>query len=247
MENNLVPFLYIHGIIAVIPPSEAWGLTNRTAFHFYLPGYGANAGVALDKISIQGAVDLLHHRLKEKGIDRVHLLGHSVGGAVAMEFAAAHPEQVESVINAEGNFTLKDAFWTSQIAEMSHGDVEEMLTLFRSDTEGWFNRLGIAPTPERLAMAKASFEAQDARTLQAMSRSVVETTSDHRYLQRVREVFESHIPVHLVAGEKSREDWDVPSFALERASSITVQPSVGHLMQLEDLPGFAAIVRGLLD
>jgi pimeloyl-ACP methyl ester carboxylesterase len=46
-------------------------------------------------------VDDLDALLRALGIDRAHLVGHSFGGAVALEFAVRHPERVESLTLAD--------------------------------------------------------------------------------------------------------------------------------------------------
>jgi pimeloyl-ACP methyl ester carboxylesterase len=79
-----------------------------------------------------------------------------------------------------------------------------------------------------------------------MGAGVVETTSTPDYLESMRKVFATH-PVHLVAGERSRDAWDTPAWALAQAESLTVMPGCGHLMMLEDAEGFGRVVAGLLD
>jgi pimeloyl-ACP methyl ester carboxylesterase len=47
--------------------------------------------------SIQAEVDALEGFVRERGLDRFHLYGHSAGGAVALAYVAAHPERVSSL------------------------------------------------------------------------------------------------------------------------------------------------------
>ncbi len=79
-----------------------------------------------------------------------------------------------------------------------------------------------------------------------MARSVVQTTEDASYLQAVATILDRSIPFHLVAGERSREGWDVPEWVLRRVGGVTIQPHVGHMMILEDEAGFLSIVRQLI-
>jgi pimeloyl-ACP methyl ester carboxylesterase len=161
---------------------------------------------------------------------------------VAVLLAHRHPEVALSVIDVEGNFTLKDAFWSAKIAQM---EAEALLESYRADPAGWLSRNGIEPTDERVAAASAGLHAQPASTVQAMARSVVETTAQPQYLDQVREILDRGTPFHLVAGERSRDGWDVPDFVAARAASLTIQPGAGHMMMLENPAEFFQIVARL--
>jgi pimeloyl-ACP methyl ester carboxylesterase len=67
----------------LIPDLPGWGESSRTE--------GADYGVAAQ---VERVVKLLD----AWGIDRVHLVGHSMGGHIAGVFAARHPERVLDVV-----------------------------------------------------------------------------------------------------------------------------------------------------
>ena len=77
----------------------------------------------------------------------------------------------------------------------------------------------------------------------AMSSAIVRETASPAYRDCVRRVVERICPVHLVAGEQSAADWDVPDFVRRAARSYTEQPGAGHLMMLEDPDAFCQIVN----
>jgi len=83
-----------------------------------------------------------------------------------------------------------------------------------------------------------------ASTLRAMARSVVRASADAAYLRAIGALLERSLPFHLVAGDRSRAGWDVPEWALRKATSVTIQAGVGHMLMLEDGAGFLSIVRG---
>ena len=56
----------------------------------------------------------------------------------------------------------------------------------------------------------------------------------------------STIPFYLVAGEHSRDAWDVPEWVLRQATRLMIQPGVGHMMMLEDQQGFLSLIRQLI-
>lgn len=239
------PFLFVHGLIGtlrdLVPFFEARGLDAHAPD---LLGYGEHKDVPPDEIGLYQQVAHLVRWMDRRGLMRVRLVGHSVGGAVAMLFAHLHPEKVVSVINVEGNFSLADAFWSARVARMTMAEAEEMMTDFRGDPARWLARSGILPEPHLLASAQAFLANQPGSTVQAVARSVVQVTGGNEYACIVKSVFEGSVPVHLVGGARSRSEWDVPLWAVSAAASETVL-SGGHLMMLEDPERFASTVSEL--
>lgn len=54
-----------------------------------------------DTHSYQDMVDDLEEFMQQCGLERAHLLGHSMGGKVVMKFALQHPEKVLSLVVAD--------------------------------------------------------------------------------------------------------------------------------------------------
>jgi len=246
-SSSPTPVVLIHGLFQMLRRLGAEEFfAPRPVMIPDLPGYGDNRSADSRQISLAGAVDYAYQQMHAAGYKKAHISGHSVGGAVAMLLAGKHPEVVASVVNVEGNFTLKDAFWSAKIAEMPSSAAEALIAGYQADPAGWLRNAGIMPTPERIVATRQGLYAQPASTVQAMARSVVHTTGDSSYLQGVKAVFNGPIPVSLLAGERSRAGWDVPDFALKQAASFTIQPGVGHMMMLEDPSGFFTIMRKLI-
>ena len=64
---------------------------------FDLRGHGRTE-LGKDEISIDTYSDDLYNLLRELDIDRVNLIGFSLGGAVALDFTLRHPENVSSLV-----------------------------------------------------------------------------------------------------------------------------------------------------
>ena len=78
-----------------------------------LPGFGAShpdARLILDEVPAQ--VDRL---LGELGIERAHVMGHSMGGLVAGGLAADHPERVDRLVLVDAGFLSLDPTWRHRI------------------------------------------------------------------------------------------------------------------------------------
>lgn len=236
--------MFIHGLIGFLHPEVPTGWQVLAPD---MPGYGALADVDSGQISLPGQVEYLRGEMDavSAGTERWHLVGHSVGGAIAALFAAAYPQRVASVISVEGNFTLDDAFWSQQLARMPLADVEKRLSDDRTKPEKWLQGAGVAVTPQTLQVANECLAFQPASTLQRVAASVVEQTGAPAYLQAIRGWIEQ-IPLHLIAGERSASGWHVPAWARERAVSYRELPGCGHLMMLEDPQGFVAAIRDLI-
>jgi pimeloyl-ACP methyl ester carboxylesterase len=237
-----VPIVAIHGLIHACQPLRREARAGaRPILVPDLPGYGRNDPGS--EASIDRSVAFLEAWMNDAAIEAAHLAGHSMGGAIAMVFAHRFRERVRSILDIEGNFTLVDAFWSKGIAAGTEADAASMLDGFRRDVRGWLEGQEIEATPEALDRAAVALEAQSARSLHAMARSVVEVTRAPAYLEMVKRVIEGGTPVHLVAGARSLAGWDVPAFVRAGAASFTALPDVGHMMMIEDPTGLVAAME----
>jgi pimeloyl-ACP methyl ester carboxylesterase len=66
-----------------------------------LPGHGARAG---EKFTFKSAVKVVHEMLAEEQIDRAVLVGVSLGGCVAMDFASQYPGAVSGLVLSGSTF-----------------------------------------------------------------------------------------------------------------------------------------------
>jgi lipase len=240
------PIVFVHGIFQMLADLPAARFFEpRSIFIPDMLGYRSRAKVPVENICLPVQVDDLAAQIRARGYAKVHIVGHSVGGAVAMLLACRHPELVASVINVEGNFTLADAFWTGKLAAMTLPEIDTLLQSYQDNPPDWLTGAGIEPTPERVTIAGRGLRAQPATTVKAMAQSIIETTSQPSYLEEVNAMLETGIPVHLLAGERSRAGWHVPESILRRAASMTIQPGTGHMMMLEAPERFLALVASL--
>ena len=244
MTTPSTPIVFVHGLMGTLQVPDLLQYFERgRALAPDLLGYGSLCDMPVGEISIPAQLAHLHETIDGHfGADPVHLVGHSIGGVVAALFAHTYPQRVQDVVSVEGNFTLKDAFWSSSVARMSQQEADQMLDGFRRDLGAWLSRSGIAPEARFLELGTRWLQQQPASTVRAMAQSVVHETGSPDYMPKLRAVFARH-KVHLMAGERSRAGWDVQNWALQAAASHTVMPKTGHMMMLEDPAGFASAIR----
>jgi pyruvate dehydrogenase E2 component (dihydrolipoamide acetyltransferase) len=69
---------------------------KATVYALDLPGHGQSSK-KLDKPGLGAMKNALAAFMDKLGIGKAHLVGHSMGGAIAMQMAAEHPEKVKSL------------------------------------------------------------------------------------------------------------------------------------------------------
>lgn len=241
--------VFVHGLIGPLADPVVLGaMAPAATLAADLRGYGARACHPVEGLTIDDQVDALEGEITDSAHSSptaIHLVGHSVGGVIAARFADRHPSTVASFTSLEGNFSLEDAFWSGQLAAMELHEATELLNRDRRDPAGWLRAAGVESTPTRLAGAKEALEFQPPATVHAMARAVVDFTGTPTYDAMLRRVFTAH-RTHLVAGTRSRADWDVPEWAIDSAATYQELPDCGHLMMLEQPHRLATLLADLI-
>jgi pimeloyl-ACP methyl ester carboxylesterase len=236
------PLLLIHGLFGRLSdPNILSAFGDREVFAPDLLGYGENREVDTSKLALADQADHVAAWLRGQYVKPVHVVGHSIGGAVAMLLADRHPDLCASVTSIEGNFTLKDAFWSARIAQTPLAEVETIIAGYQADVPAWLRGAGAEPAAWAVEVAISWLHNQPASTIKAEAQAVVAATTPPSYLEAVKRIFESK-PVYLIAGARARAGWDVPSWALEMAAGYSEIADTGHLMMLEKPQEFAQAV-----
>lgn len=245
--KEATPLVMIHGLMGSLDfyaPGRRFG--TRAVHTLDMIGYGQLKDDIHTPITLANQAAHVIRYLHDRVGERCVLLGHSVGGAIAMLVAALAPEKVRGVINVEGNFTLADAFWCAKIARLDEAEWRSQYQNLVADPEGWLRSSDISVTPQRSEWAHQILTNQPCETIQAMARAVVEETGSPRYLEQVRRVVERGTSLFLLAGERSASGWDLPDWVRSSARSSIVQKDVGHMMMLEQPDEFCNVVSQML-
>ena len=96
------PVMLLHGLFGAGGNLGALSRSLQDAFTVYsidLPNHGRSAWLAAPDLPAMAAS--LQHWMGEQGIPNAHLLGHSLGGKVAMQLALQSPASVVSLVVAD--------------------------------------------------------------------------------------------------------------------------------------------------
>ncbi|KAA2253867.1 alpha/beta fold hydrolase [Solihabitans fulvus] len=113
---------------------------GRRVFAYDLRGHGHAAGAPTPFTMADTARDLVGV-LDALGLDRAHVVGLSLGGAIAQAAAVAYPERVESLaLLATVDVTFPEAFEARAVAAEAHG----MRAMVASTLTRWFTADALA-------------------------------------------------------------------------------------------------------
>ncbi len=215
---------------------------GRELIGWNLPGYGD--APALAGYGFSDLAKLLGGEMDRRGHDRAHLLGHSIGGMVAQEFAALHPTRAASLMlsattaqfgSRDGSFQKQ--FLADRLAPLDAGmSMAELAATFMPDLVG--GKIGRDELDKAIAgMANIPEPAYRA----AMHCLVT--------FNRRAEAEALTCPVLLLAGEL---DGNAPLKTMQRmtefmpGSEIHVFEGVGHMAPIEVPNAFAGAISAFL-
>lgn len=129
-----LPLVFLHGFGSTKEDyadiAQNPDFAGQPFFAYDAPGCGESWCSDLKKISIPFLVDTALAALADEGIERFHLVGHSMGGLTSLMLAHQEPGRVASFIDIEGNVAPEDCFLSRQIFLHPHEDAELFLEDF---------------------------------------------------------------------------------------------------------------------
>jgi 3-oxoadipate enol-lactonase len=125
------PILFLHGVggdHAAWRPQLLHFAARYRCFAWDMPGYGASPAREMSFPALAGAlVDLVDGL----GLPKIHLVGQSLGGMIAQEFAVAHPDRLLSLslIATSPAFGGSDKAWQQKFVDDRVGALERGATM----------------------------------------------------------------------------------------------------------------------
>ena len=192
-------------------------------------GHGRTADIDREITPAHTASDVLA-LLDHLGVGRAHVLGHSMGGAVALELAVSHPERVLSVIGA--SVTVRP---TGLVPELT--DPELMASSTRMPTQDDF--VAMKETYARLSPTPDAFDTFLAR-LSSSNADLVGWTDE--------QLAGITAPVLVVIGDRDFTTVEHAGLMLELipGSQLAVLPGTTHMEVTRRVDLLAPLVRRFL-
>ena len=235
------PVVFLHGFGADL---NGWRPVHRLlpetqpALAIDLPGHGSSP--LGEEASFEALVEAARKALIEEGVEAAHLVGHSLGGAVAA--ALAHAPGVTALslmliapagLGEETNAAFFDGFLMA--------DTEAALT-------PWLNMLATDPSALGSALARTTLRLRQERPLVAEQRRLAEAILAHgRQTIDIRGLLMApQAPAKIVVG---LEDRITPAHHAEGLSGLIALhrfPHIGHVPHLEARREVATLIEELV-
>jgi len=243
--DNGAPLVFLHGIGG--GPSlwrgqlDAFGRTHR-CMAWEMPGYGHTA--PMPETTFPALAEALGRLMDRAAAPAAHVVGHSMGGMVALEFAARFPQRVKSLVlsGASAAFGGSTGDWQAAFIAQRTKPLDEgkgMAGVAPAVVDGL---LGDQPDPQARAAAIASMSAIPEAAYRAALQCLV--TFDRRDA-----LAGLAMPVLLLAGER---DTVAPPALMQRMQAkipgarYVALPKAGHLANIEQPQAFNAALQAFL-
>jgi len=237
--------MFLHGVgcdhLSWLPQLRSFGAAWR-AIAWDMPGYGASP--SLPAMTFPALAEALVVLFDGLGLDRVHLVGHSIGGMIAQELAATRPERLRTLVLSATSpaFGRPDGDWQQEFVRRRLAPIEAGRSMAEIAREAVPGLVGPGAADAGVALAVASMGLVPPESFAAAIRMIV--GFDRRdALSRIA------VPTLVLAGGA---DTNAPAAMMEKMAAripgarYVCLDAVGHLANLEAPDRFDAAVMGFL-
>ena len=192
----------LHGFGASLQTWDAWSQALETQWRVVridVPAFGLTGPAVNNDYSDEADVARLLALLDHLGLQRVAVGGHSMGGRIAWNFAAAHPERVSHLV-----LVAPDGFPDPRSTTEFTYQVSPWLGLMKLSLPAWALKMGVAPAygDEKLLTADTMRRYQDMMRAPGVRTALIERMRQSRNSDPVPRLQSLKMPVLLVWGDK---------------------------------------------
>ena len=192
----------LHGFGASLQTWDAWSQALETQWRVVridLPAFGLTGPAVNNDYSDEADVARLLALLDHLGLQRVAVGGHSMGGRIAWNFAAAHPERVSHLV-----LVAPDGFPDPRSTTEFTYQVSPWLGLMKLSLPAWALKMGVAPAygDEKLLTVDTMRRYQDMMRAPGVRTALIERMRQSRNSDPVPRLQSLKMPILLVWGDK---------------------------------------------
>lgn len=238
--------VFLHGIGGRVsgwaPIQQACAAAGYSSLAWDMPGYGESP--LISPYDFDGLADALAALMNAQGLQKAVLVGHSLGGMVALQMWARHPERVAGLVLAasspafgHGSGDFQQAFIAQRLAPLEAGKTMAQVAegLIPTMVAPGYNGPGLAQAQACMgSITPAAYKAALGALVQFEQRAALPTIT---------------VPTLCIAGEHDRTaSPTVVQRMAEKIPNAQYQclAGVGHLLTFEQPERFVAAVLPFL-
>lgn len=152
--TNSEAIVLLHGFLG---SSADFSLLSSELSNYYysiafdLPGHGKSLFLSEASYIIDNTIVSIHSQLHNIGISKVHLVGYSMGGRIALSFANAYPEMISSLTMISSTAGLKSEEERRQRVENDAKIIDKIQTMAMEDfLHFWYSQQIFSFSSERI-------------------------------------------------------------------------------------------------
>lgn len=208
-----------------------------------LPGFGLSAKPDSYTYTLASQAEIVHALLLSLNIPRVTLIGHSMGGSIAILFALAYPDLVDRLIVIEPNLKASDAHLSREIVRRSETEFIAHYEAFKQiavkTVQHWFVNGDRSDVEEYLQELLKTTPISMYRS----AHSLIEVTAEEMFLKQFKQL---PLPKYFLIGEESIRLRGVPESFQGSNVQMIIVPGVGHMMMVDNPDVFNQTLAAVL-
>ena len=232
--------VYLHGLgsasSADFPPiARSPQLARYRALLIDLLGFGFSDQPEAFPHTLEAHALIVARLLDHLGLRQCHVIGHSMGGSIAIALAAARPDLVSGLVVAECNFDPADATFSQMIVDQARSEADYLSrghAAVIAQAEEW------AAADPVVGSYPGTLRAADPRAVYRCSVALVEC--------HLRETFFGlDMPRTYIFGARTLPHHHQP-FLQSGGVPMAVVAEAGHAMVVENPTAFSAIIASTI-
>jgi 4,5:9,10-diseco-3-hydroxy-5,9,17-trioxoandrosta-1(10),2-diene-4-oate hydrolase len=253
------PLVFVHGLSGCWPnwlEQLAVFAADHRVIALDLPGFGHSPGEA-GEVSMHGYAQLLETLLAQLGLERVTLIGNSMGGLIAAELAASFPQRAERLVlvSPAGISTYRNRLTTRLMPAVTR--LQQALALGAAWTASHAD--GLATRPRSRELVLAGVVAHPSRLPAPLAAEQLRGAGTDGFLSALEAILDFDLrprlaliscPTLIVWGTKDRlinvRDADRFAGAIPGARKV-IYEDTGHMAMLEQPARFNALLREFIE
>ncbi|MBI3170600.1 MAG: 2-succinyl-6-hydroxy-2,4-cyclohexadiene-1-carboxylate synthase [Chloroflexi bacterium] len=246
------PLFFLHGFLG---SGRSWRDINAALQKDYscimpdLPGHGENTkGELSSPLNFELLTDWLSHLLDEFHIPKIHLVGYSLGGRIALAFACRYPKKILSLTLESANpGILDESERTRRLAEDAARAESILKDGMSAFVDEWYKMplfASLNKHPEKLSTIKEAASRNDPQWMAKVIRELSPGLQTPLWDSLPTLSF----PVLLIAGGEDKKYVQVTQKMTERIpnSRSVIVPDAGHNVHAEQPETYISLLKDFL-